>query len=66
MRPQFAAAAFGLIIVGASLGQATGPLLGGYIADVTGDLGLAFAPAVGVTALAVFAATFLRRPRVPQ
>ena len=60
--PQFAAAAFGLMGMGAGLGSATGPLLGGYIADVTGSVGWVFVVAAGAAAVAVFASAFLRRP----
>ena len=59
--PQFAAAAFGLMGMGAGLGGATGPPLGGYIADMTGDLGWAFVLAAGGAALATFSSVFLSR-----
>ena len=61
--PQFAAAAFGLMGMGAGLGSATGPPIGGYIADMTGTLGWAFVLAAGGAAVAVFGSIFLRRPR---
>ena len=61
--PQFATSAFGLMGIGAGLGSATGPPLGGAIADITGDLGWAFVLAAGGAAVAVVSSTFLRRPR---
>lgn len=61
--PRFAAAAFGLMGVGAGFGSATGPLIGGRIADVTGDLSWVFALAAVSAAVAVFGSMFLRRPR---
>lgn len=61
--PQFAAAAFGLMGMGAGLGSATGPPIGGYIADLTGTLSWAFVLAAGGAAVAVLSTVFLRRPR---
>ena len=61
--PRFSAAAFGLMGVGAGLGQATGPLLGGRIADATETVGWVFALAAAGAAAAVFGSIFLRRPR---
>ena len=61
--PQFAAAAFGLMGVGAGLGSATGPPIGGQIADMTGALDWAFVLAAGGAAVAVFSSIFLRSPR---
>lgn len=60
--PRFSAAAFGLMGVGAGLGQATGPLLGGYIADVTETASWVFVLTVGGAAAAIFGAIFLRQP----
>lgn len=64
--PQFAAAAFGLMGIGANLGGATGPPIGGQIADMTGSLGWAFVLAAGGAAVGVVGATFLRRPHAAQ
>ena len=58
--PSISAAAFGLTGVGASLGQATGPLVGGRIADATGELGWIFVLTAGVLAVAVVGSGFLR------
>ena len=60
--PQFSAAAFGLMGTGAGLGAATGPLLGGYIADVTEKLGWVFVLGAGMSAIGAFSSVFLRRP----
>ena len=62
MDPRFSAAAFGLMGVGAGLGQATGPLLGSYIADVTETASWVFVLTVGGAAAAIFGAIFLRQP----
>ena len=66
VRPQFAAAAFGLMGMGAGLGGAIGPPLGGYIADTTGDLSWAFVLGAGGAAVAVFSSIFLNRSRASQ
>ena len=61
--PRYSAAAFGLMGVGAGLGQAAGPLIGGGIADVTQALKWVFVLATGGAATAAVASMFLRRPR---
>ncbi len=66
VRPQFAAAAFGLMGVGAGLGSGIGPPIGGYIADTTGDLSWAFVLGAGGAAVAVFSSIFLIRSRTSQ
>ena len=60
--PRFSAAAFGLMGMGAGLGQATGPLIGGRVADATGTVGWVFVLAAGSAAVAVFGSTFLSPP----
>jgi MFS family permease len=60
--PRFSAAAFGLMGMGAGLGNALGPLLGGWIADLT-EVRWVFTLPTGGAAFAVLASTFLRRPR---
>ena len=61
--PRFSAAAFGLMGVGAGFGQATGPLIGGRLADVTETVSWVFVLAAAGVAAAVFGSIFLRRPR---
>ena len=61
--PRFSAAAFGLMGVGAGLGQATGPLIGGHLADITDTASWVFVLTVGGAAAAIFGSVFLRRPR---
>ena len=61
--PHMSAAAFGLMGVGAGLGSSMAPLVGGRIADATGDPGLVFLLATGATAVGVVASAFLSRPR---
>ena len=61
--PGFAAATFGLIGMGAGLGGSVGPLLAGYIADLTDDVGLIFAMSTAVAAVAAVCSTSLRRPK---
>ena len=61
--PRVAAAAFGLMGLGAGLGHSIGPYIGGLIADETGDLGLIFALAMAGNAVAIFASALLGRPR---
>ena len=63
VNPEHSAAAFGLMGVGAGLGQALGPLIGGSVADATGDPAWVFSLAAGAAAVAVFASIFLRQPR---
>ena len=63
--PGLSAAAFGLTGVGASLGQATGPLVGGRIADATGELGWVFVLTAGVLAVAAVGSGFLRTQAIP-
>ena len=63
---RYSAAAFGLMAVGAGFGQATGPFIGGRIADATGDLSWVFALAAGVAVAAVLASLYLRRPNTPS
>ena len=58
----YSSAAFGLMGMGAGLGQASGPLIGGRIADYTGDLGWIYVLAAGGAAVAVASSLFLRRP----
>ena len=60
--PHFSTAAFGLMGLGAGLGQALGPLIGGRVADITGEVGWVFAIAAGGAAAAVVASAFLSRP----
>jgi len=60
--PQVSAAAFGLMGMGAGFGNALGPLVGGRIADATGDVGWVYLPAIGVAIVAVVASIFLPRP----
>ena len=49
--------------MGAGLGNGgVGPLIGGRIADATGDLSWVFVLATGGAAAGVAASTFLRRP----
>ena len=62
VRTQVSTAAFGLMGVGAGVGLSTGPPIGGWLADATGDLGLVFVLAAGVAALGVSASMLLRRP----
>ena len=60
--PHFSAVAFGLMGMGAGLGNGVGPLIGGRIADATGDLSWVFVLATGGAAAGVAASIFLRRP----
>ena len=60
--PQFSAAAFGLMGMGAGLGNALGPLLAGHIADAT-EVRWVFVLATGASAFAVASSTFLKDPR---
>ncbi len=60
--PQISAAAFGLMGMGAGFGNAMGPLIGGRIADTTGDLGWVYALAIGAAVAAVVGSIFLSRP----
>ena len=60
--PYFSAAAFGLMGMGAGLGNALGPLLAGHIADST-QVRWVFVLATGAATFAVVASTFLRNPR---
>ena len=60
--PRFAAAAFGLMGMGAGLGMAIGPVIGGSIADATDNLGLVFLLGTGASVIACFGAMLLRRP----
>ena len=62
VRTQVSTAAFGLMGVGAGVGLSTGPPIGGWLADATGDLGLVFVLAAGVAALGVSTSMLLRRP----
>lgn len=62
--PEYAAASFGLIGMGAGLGGSVGPLLAGYLADVTGDLGLIFAMAAAVASVVAVSSTLLHRPKL--
>ena len=66
VKPQFAAAAFGLMGMGAGLGGAIGPPLGGYIADTTGNLSWAFVLGAGGAAVAAVSSIFLNRSRASQ
>ena len=59
---RFSAAAFGLMGMGAGLGNALGPLLAGQIADST-QVRWVFVLATGATTFAVAASTLLRDPR---
>ena len=59
--PVLSAAAFGLMAVGAGLGQAIGVLIGGWAADQAG-LEWVFVLATGAAAVGAVAASFLRRP----
>ena len=61
--PEYAAASFGIIGMGASFGGSVGPLFAGYLADITGDLGLIFAMAAVVAAVVAASSTLLQRPR---
>jgi len=61
---RFAAAAFGLISIGANLGSIVSPPLAGVIADAAG-IGWVFAVALGASVIGVAFSTFLRTP-VPQ
>ena len=63
--PHYSAAAFGLMGMGAGIGGATGPLVGGHVGDVTGTLGWVFALSAGAAAVAVLAGSLLRRPATP-
>ena len=63
--PHLSPAAFGLMGMGAALGASLGPLLGGRIADVTGDIGWVFAISAILAGLAVVTSMFLRRPPLP-
>ena len=60
--PRVSAAAFGLMGMGAALGSATGPQVGGRIADATGDLGLVFAMAGAAVGAATLTSFLLRAP----
>jgi len=65
--PHYSAAAFGLMGMGAGLGSAMGPLVGGRIGDVTGTLGWVYVLAAGAGAVAVLMSALLRRPpTVPE
>ncbi len=61
VEPQFSAAAWGLMGVGAALGHSISPIIAGRLADATDDLGLVFALAAAGTAVGVFGSVFLRR-----
>ena len=61
VEPHFSTAAFGLMGMGAGLGNALGPLLGGRVADAT-EVRWVFTLATGVAFFAVFASRFLGRP----
>ena len=60
--PHFSAAAFGLMGMGAGLGNALGPLLAGHIADAT-QVRWVFVLATGAATFAVVSSTFLKDPR---
>ena len=60
--PAYSAAAFGLIGTGAGVGGSLSPLLGGYIADASGDVGWVFVMTAAGGVAAVIASTFLRKP----
>ena len=60
--PQFSPAAFGLMGVGAGLGQAIGPYIGGQVADITGDIGWAYVLAIAAAAVGAVISVMLRRP----
>ena len=62
--PGFSAAAFGLMGVGAGFGQAIGPLIAGYIADVTDSLAWVYILATVGSAGGMLGSFFLRRPNV--
>ena len=62
--PQISPAAFGLMGMGAGLGNAVGPVIGGRIADATSELAWVFAMAAGGAMVAVLASVFLRPPQV--
>ena len=61
---RFAAAAFGLISIGANLGSIVSPPLAGAVADVAG-VGWVFAVALGASVIGVVFSTLLRTP-LPQ
>ena len=63
--PRFSTAAFGLMGVGAGVGSAAGPLIGGHVADVTDAVGWVFVLAAGGAAVAAFGSLVLRRPGAP-
>ena len=60
--PADAAAAFGLIGAGAGVGGSLSPLLGGYIADASGEVGWVFVMTAAGASAAVVASMLLRRP----
>ncbi len=62
--PHFSAATFGLMGMGAGLGSAVGPLVGGRVADVTDAVGWVFVLAAGGAVVGAFASVFLSRPGV--
>lgn len=64
--PQFSAAAFGLMSVGAGLGSSISPVLAGVIADATGTLGWGFAQAVAGAAVGIAGSFLLRRSHTRQ
>ena len=63
--PHFSAAAFGLMGMGAGLGNGVGPLIGGRIADATGELSWVFVLATGGAAAGIVVSNFLGRPPAP-
>ncbi len=60
--PRLAPAGLGFITLFFGIGQAAGPALGGYLADVSGTFTLPFLVAGGISLAGAGAALFLKRP----
>jgi MFS family permease len=62
--PKLAPAGLGFITLFFGIGQALGPALGGYLADVTQSFTAAFLVAGGISLVGMILAFFLRKPQV--
>jgi MFS family permease len=60
--PRLAPAGLGFITLFFGIGQAVGPALGGYLADVTGAFTLPFLLAGGISLVGMVASLFLKKP----
>jgi MFS family permease len=60
--PRLAPAGLGFITVFFGIGQALGPVIGGYLADVTRSFTIPFLVAGGISLLGMFSSFYLKKP----